>query len=133
MQKIQDRSLPNEAFDWSREFQLFLIIILLGVGRAKRGELLIAGQFVRTFALRTIVGMIKQRRLPKTGTEGLADNLEILRRFEIQYPIEAALIEGACQHSVEIAGLKMLEILEGLLPISKVERAQISVVRDRLK
>jgi hypothetical protein len=110
MDAIAKRSVPG-AFDEVREFELFLCQLLIGVGRARRGEVLIAGQHMRTYALTNLLGLIRHWAKPKTGTQHLEDNLNRFRRFEKQYPAEAAQVEALLEQDPEACAKGMLELV----------------------
>lgn len=126
------KSAQVVAFDWAKEFELFLALILIGVGRARRGEVLIAGQFIRSYCIHNLLGLIRAAHAPVPGTESKEDNLNRFRRFEQQYPSLSRRIENACQKDLDSAARDLVSILEGLRPASDSELRQISVIRNRL-
>lgn len=82
MAKIAKRSIPSEV-NRSQEFELFLSLILIGVGRARRGEVLAAEQHIKGYALNHALRLI---RLAKPVSESRKDSLNAYRRFEFDYP-----------------------------------------------
>jgi len=134
LEKIEARSSASAAkpFDRAKEFELFLALILIGTGRHRRGETLIAGQFIRSYALRNLLGLIRDAHAPVPGTEAKQDNLDRYRRFELQYPSLGRRIENALQKDLDAAALALVEIAEGLRPLSDREAAQVAAVRGRL-
>ena len=66
LEAIETRSRASAAkpFDRAKEFELFLALILIGTGRHRRGETLIAGQFIRSYALRNLLGLIRDAHAP---------------------------------------------------------------------
>lgn len=110
MEAIAKRSKPAE-FDEVREFELFLCQLLIGVGRARRGEVLIAGQHMRSYALTNLLGLIRHWSKPKSGTGHLEDNLNRFRRFEKQYPAQAERIEALLEQDPEECAKGMLELV----------------------
>ena len=119
-------------FDEDKEWGLFLALILIAVGRARRGEVLIAGQAIRSYYLKHVLGFVRDRRQPIPGTEGLEDNLDRFRRFEKQYPVEAARIEKILQLSVEQSAKDQLEFVLSLGGFSQQQLDQAAVVKMRL-
>jgi hypothetical protein len=116
------------------EYELFLCQLLIGVGRARRGESLIAGEHVRSWAVANLVGLIRHWQHPVRGAEHLTDNLNRLRRFEKQYPTLGARIASAQEKSVDDCGRLLLEIAveAGGGNLSAQQREQAAVVRNRL-
>ena len=78
MQALADKtaaeSMKNNVteFNAEREYELFLCQLLIGVGRARRGEVLIAGQHVRSGAAEEVAASRSQRshtQLPDLAEE----------------------------------------------------------------
>ena len=82
MAKIAERSTPGEV-NRAQELELFLSLILIGVGRARRGEVLAAEQHIKGYALNHALRLI---RLAKPISESRKDSLNAYRRFEFDYP-----------------------------------------------
>jgi lincosamide nucleotidyltransferase len=82
MEKIAKRSIPAEV-NRSQEFELFLSLILIGVGRARRGEVLAAEQHIKAYALNNALRLI---RLVRPVSASKKDSLNAYRRFELDYP-----------------------------------------------
>jgi hypothetical protein len=82
MAKIAERSMPTEV-NRAQELELFLSLILIGVGRARRGEVLAAEQHIKGYALNHALRLI---RLAKPISESRKDSLNAYRRFEFDYP-----------------------------------------------
>ena len=91
-------------------YELFLCQLLIGVGRARRGEALIGGEHVRSWAVSELLGLIRHWQHPVRGTESKTDNLNRHRRFELQYPTPAARIIAAQEKSVEACARALLEV-----------------------
>jgi hypothetical protein len=94
------------------EFQLFLSLILIGVGRARRGEILAAGQHIRTHAATALMRSLT-RFLP-IGNQ--LDTLDVWRRFEFTQPQLSKELADALSQGPEIAALHLLKIAEKVLP-----------------
>ena len=120
------------TFEEEKEWGLFLALILIAVGRARRGEVLIAGQAIRSYYLKHVLGFVRDRRKPAAGTESLEDNLDRFRRFEKQYPTEAAQIESILQLPVEDSAREQLEFVLSLGGFSEMQLDQAAVVKNRL-
>jgi len=133
MEELAARSVGKPASQ-ATEFELMLCQLLIGVGRARRGEVLIAGQHIRSWALNNLLGLVRLNVLPMPGSEDLEDNFNRYRRFEQQYPIIGARLEKAQQLPLEVCAQSLLQIAVEVCgdKIGERELAQISVVRTRL-
>lgn len=127
-----ENTTHGTPFEEEKEWGLFLALILIAVGRARRGEVLIAGQAIRSYYLKHVLGFVRDRRKPVVGTEGLEDNLDRFRRFEKQYPVEAARIERILQLPVEDSAREQLVFVLSLGGFTDEQLAQADVVRARL-
>ena len=116
------------------EFELFLCQLLIGVGRARRGEQLIAGQHIRSWAISHLLGSVRLNLAPLEGTEALADKFTSYRRFEQQYPELGTRIELAQQLPLELCAQALLQIAVEVCgdTIGELELSQICTVRNRL-
>lgn len=91
---------------------LVLVKLLIGVGRARRGETLIAGQFVHAWAVNHFARAVR-RRLPVAGS--VRDAIDPVRRFERDYPALGAALEDALGAPVEEAARGLFELLRSTL------------------
>ena len=132
MAAIAERSKPK-PYDFDTEFEVFLGQMLIGIGRARRGETLIAGQFIRSYCLNRLLGFMRAWVKPLPGTEPKQDNLDRFRRFEQQYPELGAEIEGIIQQPVEAAGKHLIDLVVrvGHSHLSEKHLSQVHVVRAR--
>jgi hypothetical protein len=131
VEAIEKRTVGG-VFEEEKEWCLFLALILIAVGRARRGEVLIAGQAVRSYMLKHVLGFVRDRLAPVAGTEGVGDNLDRFRRFELQYPAEGSRIESILQLPVEDSAQAQLDFVLGLGGFSHEQLEQAGVVRHRL-
>lgn len=122
-----------KPFVQQREFELLLALLLIGVGRARRGEILMAGQFVRSYCLNHVLGFIRAWQAPLAGTESKEDNLSRHRRFELQYPELAAELEALQQLPVEASGRGLLELVLrlGVGHLNEADVANARIVQAR--
>lgn len=127
-----EQKTKGGVFVEEKEWELILAHILIAVGRARRGEVLIAGQAVRSYMLRHVVGFVRDRLSPVPGTETVEDNLDRYRRFEKQYPAEGARLESILQLPVEDSARAQLDFVLGLGGFSDKQHEQAEVVRARL-
>jgi len=133
MAVIASTPRPHQ-FNADIEFQLFLSQILIGVGRARRGELLSAGQFINSFAMNHALGLIRSWLAPIAGRESAEDDLNRFRRVEFQYPEIGSALIAIQQMDIESAAKELLRIikLHGGDHLSERQQSQIKVVTDRL-
>lgn len=136
MRKIAERSIPKPV-DLDTEWQLFLAQLLIGVGRARRGEQLAAGQSVRSYALQNAIKLLRfwvEAEVSDLAEALSADSLNPLRRFELAHPALGAELEALLQAPVEAAAKDLLHLMlqrgEGVL--SETQLHQAYVVRHRL-
>ena len=111
MAEVAARPKPNR--DPAIALGLFLSLLLIGVGRARRGETLTAGQSVRSHALAQLLTAIA-REVPAEHSTRL-DSLDPFRRFEQVYPELGATIGAALERDVERAARDLLDIAEQVL------------------
>ncbi|HZL02274.1 MAG TPA: hypothetical protein VFC48_04025 [Cellulomonas sp.] len=113
MADIADTSPPSAADDGARDVRLVLTELLIGVGRARRGELLSAGDIIRSGAVGHLLSAVSMR-IPAT-LEARLDNLDPRRRFETAYPAIAARIEVALTRPPEDCARALLACVEDVL------------------
>lgn len=136
MQKIAARSVPG-AVDPANEWELFLAQLLIGVGRARRGEELAAGQAVRSHSLTHAIGLLRLWVEPETPglTEAQQpDSLNRFRRFEIAYPLLGERLAKLLESPVEACAKELLQLMlhRGESKLSDAQLHQAFVVRQRL-
>lgn len=122
------RAVPSDE----HEFGKFLGCVLVGAGRARRGELLSGGMFVKDLALRFLVVLLA-RAVPAENA-GLLDDLDPLRRFDRVYPeLGAELVELTRRETVA-AALGLLALAERELRHRRPELAwhALEIVRGRI-
>ena len=118
----------TKSFDPETEYQLFLTLLHIGIGRIKRGEVLAGSQHIKSYALNHLLGLIRHYQ---PANSDRSDDLNRYRRFEQDFPELgsklAALIEGeslACARG-------MLGIADDL-PVSKQFEAGRNLVLELL-
>jgi hypothetical protein len=109
------RGMPTTAPGHShahddRGIQLFVSLLLIGTGRARRGEVIVAGGLVRQWALDHLL-RVWRHRLPSPDAARL-DSLDMQRRFEFVYPEAGAQIARILQHDPETAARLLLDLAE---------------------
>jgi hypothetical protein len=110
MATIAAKEKPSALADAERDIRIFLTLLLVGVGRARRGEVLIAGAAIRSAAVSRLVD-VWRLRIPGDRPERL-DSLESRRRFELVYPEAGRVIGDALEADVETAARKLLDLAE---------------------
>lgn len=123
----------QKPYVFEREWQLFLSLLLIGVGRARRGELLIARQFIASYCLNHVLGFIRLWESPLAGTETKEDSFNRFRRFEQQYPEAGQRLDEIQQLPVEQSAEALLAFaLEiGAGRITEDQASAARMVADR--
>jgi predicted nucleotidyltransferase len=104
--------------------------LLVGVGRARRGELVSAGELVRSLAVGEV--LVALRVLRPAPAERL-DPLDPRRRVEAVHPAEAAALAAACRDDVEQCACRLLDLAEGWFAGEpEWPAAGVAAVRGRL-
>lgn len=106
---VAAREKPTSLFDARREFAILLATLLVGAGRARRGETLSASGALRGRAVEVLLGLLAQLG---TADRTMLDDLDVRRRFERAYPEIGAELERAQQKQPAVLALKLLEITE---------------------
>ena len=122
------RPVPSDE----HEFGKFLGCVLVGAGRAQRGESLSGGMFVKDLALRFLVVLLS-RAVPAENA-GLLDDLDPFRRFDLVHPeLGAELVELTRLETVA-AALGLLGVAERELRHRRPELAwrALEIVRGRI-
>jgi hypothetical protein len=127
---IQVRTNPK-FFTVEEEWALFLGTILIAIGRARRGELLIAGQGIRTRAMNHVLGLLRVAREPATDTALYQDNLDRFRRVEVQYPEEAKLLNEISEIPVELGAQALIEFVITLGLLNEEQLSWAKVLQDK--
>jgi hypothetical protein len=125
--KIAKRSIPKPS-DRSQEFELFLSLILIGVGRARRGEILAAEQHIKTYALSFALKLIRSAN----PTNQNADSLNDFRRFERDYPQLAGELHEIVLLPTEAASKALCQLVMRELNATEVEVGQYGAIAKRL-
>lgn len=107
------RAAASDSFDPANDARLVLVKLLIGVGRVRRGEVLNGQGFVRQWATQLLVRTIRGR-FPHGSTRA-RDTIDPVRRFERDFPREAALIADALDRPVEDAARRLFALTRALL------------------
>lgn len=111
---------------------MFLVNLIVGVGRYRRGERLSAQQFVKSYALEHLVRLLV-RHVPAERRD-LLDNLAPTRRFDFVYPELAAELDAIGNLPPVDAALRMIDLADRVLApaMSAYPAEAIAVVRRRI-
>jgi hypothetical protein len=111
---VRDRSMAPRPIDRLAEFRLFLSLIYIGTGRARRGERLSAHVMIRTYALEHLLRTV--RDILESGSTEQLDALDVWRRFETADADLAGRIDSALARPIEDCARDLVEIAMDWLP-----------------
>lgn len=114
IERARLRAEAADRFDPANDARLVLVKLLIGVGRVRRGEVLVGGQFIRQWAVQHLVRAIRGRFAE--ASTSLRDTIDPVRRFERDFPEWGARIADAVAQSAEDAARDLFaftrEVLE---------------------
>ena len=96
---------PREPRDDERDLGLFVALLLIGVGRVRRGEVLVGGNFIRTYAVERLLRVLAHR-----SPDARLDDLDPFRRIESVFP--SLGLGSALEAEPELAARSVLAIAE---------------------
>lgn len=102
------RPRPKGVADASDELAVFLVLIVVGVGRARRGELLNASATIRGAAVEALATAVAASFAPEGGAA--LDSLDVIRRFDARYPLIASRIARLQGSGVEECARGLLDL-----------------------
>ncbi len=108
----QARVRATPDVDAANEARLVLVKLLIGVGRARRGETLVAGQFVHAWAVTAFTRAVRGR-LPVGSS--VRDGIDPVRRFERDYPELGEALQTVLAAPVEPAARGLFDVLRATL------------------
>jgi len=111
--RARERAASADRFDPANDARLVLVKLLIGVGRVRRGEVLVGGQFVRMWAVQHLVRAIRGRFAEASGP--LRDAIDPVRRFERDFPEWGARIAAALEAPVEDAARALFRFAREVL------------------
>lgn len=112
VEAARHRAAAAPAANAAHEARLMLVKLLVGVGRARRGELVNAGQFVRTWAVNHFINALRARH---PVAESAGDRLDPTRRLERDYPEWSGELAGVLERPVEAAAQGLLRLARAAL------------------
>ncbi|MBI3429190.1 MAG: hypothetical protein HY050_03845 [Actinobacteria bacterium] len=130
LENATNREVNESETDNLKEFRLFLSVLIIGVGRARRGEILTAGENIRSTAANALLKVLTQQ-LEK---DPRLDRFDARRRFESVHPEIGIHIGTALAMQPENAAKTLLGIADRFLaPIwGEYPRGEVEVVRKAL-
>lgn len=123
---------PAAGVDVLREFRLFLATLLIGTGRARRGEELAGGQLVRGAAVEHLARVLSALLAPPaSAAAAVSDPFNALRRFEQAHPEAGEALGDALARPVVPCAGRLLDVVEEhLAPVwDGYPAAEVAVVR----
>jgi len=114
MKRVVSTAFPANMPDPTRDAALFLTALLHGVGRARRGESLSAGDIIRGDAVQALMRAVRAR---SHADLSVLDRLDGLRRVEFALPELAAQVAEAIAQEPEWAARALLDIADRHLGI----------------
>ena len=124
MEAIAKRSVPRK-FDAEAEFELFLALVQIGVGRFRRGEKIAAEQHLKIYAVEKLIRLFRHYKPLEVSS---ADSLNPFRRFEFDYPNIAREINQLQLQPGDTCASGLLEIALKL-PITEVEKEKLHHIK----
>lgn len=127
MALVAAREKPRAVIE--RDFGVLLAALTIGVGRARRGEVISASGAVRGRCVELLVGL-----LASSSSSSTLDNLDARRRFEQVFPRLGAEIELAQQLPVVECAKRLLDIVSReLSQLEEYPRDAIAAVRQTIE
>ncbi len=109
MTRVASTPLPSNLPDATSDAAMFLTALLHGVGRARRGETLSAGDIIRGDAVHALVRTVRAR---SNADLSALDRLDGLRRVELALPALAAQIASAIAQAPDPAARALLAVAD---------------------
>jgi len=96
---IQVKGEPKSHENVEDHLAIIFTLLMIAIGRARRGELLIAGQFIRSYAALHLIKAVKKSF--ESADLSKRDVVDPWRRFEWEYPEIALKLNDALAKDVE--------------------------------
>jgi hypothetical protein len=108
---------PPSRYTPQANLEIFFTLLIIGVGRFRRGEVLSAGQFVRVYAVDHLLQAIKKTH--DSSKAEARDGLDVYRRVEQEFPelgtqIGVAIAQDAESAAQALLGIAVQEFAEGI-------------------
>lgn len=120
---------PRGRPDVERELAVLVICIMVGVGRARRGELISANAVLRGQAVDAFVTAVAAHARPRSAAD--EDSLDMTRRFEARHPSVARRLAELLALDLEACARGLLELAVEIFGEAVPPRG-VAAVRARL-
>ena len=101
---------PISRYSPEDNLEIFMTLLILGGGRYRRGEVLSAGQFIRSYAVDHLLQAIKKTQ--ESDKPAARDGLDVYRRVEQEFADLGAEIARVIAQDCESAARDLLAIAE---------------------
>jgi len=130
LESAKERELKVSPTDNLKDFRLFLSMLIIGVGRARRGEILTAGENIRSTATRALLSVLTRQ----LAADSRLDKFDPRRRFEFVHPEIGVRLGDTLTLQPESAARGLLRIAETYLPSiwNEYPHGEVEVVRRTL-
>lgn len=128
MAAIASKSIPR-PFDAEAGFELFLSLLVIGVGRARRGEVIAADQHIKGYAVEKLIQLVRSSK--PSGTDR-RDSLNAFRRFEFDYPELGPQIAKQMLEPAEACANGLAQLAKTELGLNQKQLEQLGVVKSVL-
>jgi hypothetical protein len=118
------RAVAGKSAPAGGDVAVFLTSLLVGVGRARRGEVLSAGASVRGLAMEHLLVLLRASPM-----DARLDDLDPRRRFELVHPVLGQELGLALEHPVEQCARLLLHLAEREL---RLPALAVAAVKTRL-
>ncbi len=131
-QSIQATGEPKSHETVEDHLAIIYTLLMIAIGRARRGELMIAGQFIRSYAALHLIKAVKKSF--DSADLSKRDVLDPWRRFEWEFPEIATKLNIALAQDVESAAWSIAKLtFEVFSDKSQVPAAGIQTLETRFK
>lgn len=129
---IQAKVEPKSHETAEDHLAIIYTLLMIAIGRARRGELMIAGQFIRSYAALHLIKAVKKTF--ESADLSKRDVLDPWRRFEWEYPEIAQKLNEALAQEVESAAWEIARLTHELFDSkSKIPESGIQTLELRFK
>jgi hypothetical protein len=105
---IQAKGEPKSHETVEDHLAIIYTLLMIAIGRARRGETLIAGQFIRSYAALHLIRAVKKSFESKDISK--RDILDPWRRFELEFPEIGIKLNKAIAQEVEQAAWAIADL-----------------------
>lgn len=129
---IQAKGEPKSHETVEDHLAIIYTLLMIAIGRARRGEKLIAGQFIRSYAALHLIRAVKKSF--DSANLSQRDILDPWRRFELEYPEIGLKLNSAIAQEVEQAAWAIADLTAEVFGAqSPIPAAGIGTLKLRFK